>query len=141
MVRCVYRLVLPLLIASTWACGDSDATPELSNLSVEIITAASGTQVEKATRGESTKLTGTIDFVDADGDLKTLFISFLTPNGIEQVVDTPIAGVEGLDKGSITVGPTFTPLIVGPHEFEFWVTDKADNESNHLSITVQVQDP
>lgn len=103
--------------------GPSGSAPAISNLnySPHSVTVGSG--------GGAATVTGTINFIDADGDVTTLYIGS---------VSSTLTGMSGLTSGTIQVTAIVDTTTARSETFQVWVKDSQGHESNKLSGTFTV---
>ena len=116
------RLLLPAL-ALLAACGPQP--PTISAISYSPLAVPVG---------QTTALVIMFSYVDADRDTAESGYSMVDPSGaITTYPHMPLAGTSSTTlKAMASLSISVTPPIPGPYSFEVWVTDLADQESNHL---------
>jgi hypothetical protein len=127
----MFRL-LPLL--AIVACSDDAATqvvngaaPKISNMVLMPDTVKVGQQVS---------LQGTVDFEDADGDLKTL-VANLKVGGQSISSESAVQNLTGQKSGTAALGVTLVIPSEGPVELSATLVDAKGNRSNTLTKIVQ----
>ena len=109
--------------------GPVSTAPGISNLTF------TPTSVQVGDGGGAATVTGSVEFIDKEGDLTTLKI---------RSTDGTVADVEltsdynGLTSGTIPVIVIVDTSTAGSFPFQVWVVDAAGNSSNELSGTFTV---
>lgn len=129
---------LCVCMAFILACGSDDSGDSDNNGSPPLISNFEGTPDSAQAGSGDVTVTGTFDFVDADGDVALLRISWrICGEGDWQIVDMPIADVYGTTAGSIgyeiIVGTDCPP---GVYPARVSVFDAAGNQSNVLTASL-----
>jgi hypothetical protein len=108
------------------ACTDDPGTaPTISNLTFDPETVIAGQQVT---------VTGTFTFDDADGDLAQLGVDVTMPDQTNQRLPmTDVRGVGETTRGTLGFQMTLVPPAVGDYQFELFLTDEEEHESNRLA--------
>lgn len=84
-------------------------------------------------------VTGTLDFIDAGGDLKTLTVNCYNSSGaIVNTIDFPVTNVAGQTTGRVNVSIVMSTAVVMDYTFNIFATDGQDSNSNTLSGTFRV---
>ena len=108
--------------------GASNSTPVISNLQ---FSPSALMQLD----GDGTSFVfGTIDFFDPGRDLASLT---LVTQG--QTLTTPIAGIAGMEAGSLQGSLTVDTRTIGTYPFEVYATDAGGRRSNSLTSTFAVR--
>lgn len=137
-----FRLVSAAGLASlglaAGACADSD--PEIWSLEHEGST---------FTVGDTGSLAGTFEFAAPDGELAYLHIELLPPTFDEEEDDeeeavirlppSELESAEDEEQGTLEWRFHFQPEYDGEYEFELYVIDENENESNRLEDTFRAQ--
>lgn len=119
-----------ILIAALTACGgtggggaDDSGTnaPAIANLRF-----TPNSAIQNQDRGSVT-LTGTVDFIDEDGDI----VSF-TVIGISGSSTIPVQGLTGIQTGAVPIVVSLSTAISGSFQFSVYITDSQGNNSNVL---------
>jgi hypothetical protein len=129
------RSIVPLCLAlGLWGLScknpaEPDHAPVISNLrfSPAFVLLKEG--------GGTTSITGTVDFVDDNGDLTALRLT--APGGID--VTIPIGGAAGVKRGTIQGLVSVSTATAGTYTFEVWVFDSQGASSNRLSGLFEVR--
>ena len=119
-----------VLILCTAACGDENVSPipALSDFTFENPAVSTGGVVQ---------VQGSIDYVDGDGDIESLFIKVTIPNGQSQTVGpSPAEGVQGRRTGTFGFGFSLNAAASGVYVLEVWVVDQQGSPSNHVTASV-----
>ena len=122
-----------ILAALLSACGseDSDTAPVLSNLAHA---------PAALTTGQATRVVGTFDFVDPDGDIQFFWVAATPPVGDSATLGPRDAqGADGKTSGEMRFQVDLDPRLPGDYLLEVWVVDDADNASNRLQTTLPAQ--
>jgi hypothetical protein len=83
----------------------------------------------------------TIDFRDADGNITSLQLRLLRPDGTVFWSETEtLTDMEGLTVGQLSRTVAFTPDIAGRHTLEGWLVDASGQSSARFSTHVDVGD-
>jgi len=148
--RGIGKLLFPILLLiffSMYACGggggggssaapDQDTTtgiPSISNIQYSPRTA---TQNQG---GGVVTVTGTIDFVDREGDLATLTINVYNAQGVLVATGTPsLQNVSGRTSGIIQIQQDVNTANIVDYTVDIYVTDTDGNISNKLTATFSV---
>lgn len=107
--------------------GPSGSAPGISNLQYSPHSATVGQG------GGAVTATGTIDFIDADGDVSSFKI---TGNGTEKTY--PVAGATGIKSGTIYITAVSDTTTARSGTFQVSVIDSQGHESNKLTGTFTV---
>jgi hypothetical protein len=124
-------MVVGLGAPSVGCVADEGTPPEISSLSYS---------PETTGVGQTATISGTIEFVDDDGDLELLGLTAIDPGGLQS--DLPmsqIQGVAGTTEGTIGIQVFLVTSMVGTYQFEIFVVDAEGNESNRLAGTLEAQ--
>ncbi len=139
-----YRVLTILLLAfmlSLYGCGGGGGgsspspahTPGISNLQYFPNTAAQNSG------GGSITATGTIDFIDTDGNISTLTITSYDSLGSQKASSTsPITGASGVTSGTIGIAAIVDTTVTGNYTFKIYITDSTGLQSNILTGTFNV---
>jgi hypothetical protein len=107
--------------------------PTISNLQYSPNTVVQGQG------GGSITATGTIDFIDIDGNISTLTITSYDSLGNQTASNTsPITGASGITSGSIGIAAIVDTTVKGNFTFKIYVTDSTGLQSNVLTGTFSV---
>ncbi len=130
MKRYIWLLCLLVLIGCSNGSSPTSPSnaPAISNLNYSPRTATVGQG------GGAVTVTGTIDFIDLDGDVTTLILS--TTGG---EISGPIQGISGMTNGTIAITAIVSTTTAGNYSFQVWVVDSRGNASNKLTGTFTVQ--
>ena len=136
-VSCVVLFGIISIIGSGGGGGDGGggggSAPEISNFSL------SPTSTTEGSGGGTIPVSGTLDFVDSDGNVSTLTLSIFDSNDnlLESSTD-PIKGISGLTSGTIQGVYYINTSVVGEYPLEIYITDTTNLSSNILSGTFTV---
>lgn len=123
--------LVALVLFTLVGCGGDGSAPVVSNLAVGPLTVPVG---------PATAITGSIRFMDSDGDVDQIaaavtFAGTRTEVGPETIQPSP----GDVEVGSVAVGLSLAPPVAGTYELEVWLLDEADNKSNKLTVSVTAQ--
>ena len=124
-------LVTSSLLLTQMSCGSTTATPStaptISNLSF------SPSSASQNQGGGAVTFTGTINFIDPEGDIQTIYLS--TSGG---TVSATLTGVSGATTGTVYVTTAKSTTTKGTYPFSIYVKDSRGNQSNSLSGSVVI---
>jgi len=107
--------------------------PGISNLQYSPNTAVQGQG------GGSITASGTIDFIDADGNISTLTINSYDSLGNQLASNTSlVSGASGVTSGSIIIAAVINTSVKGNYTFKIFITDSTGLQSNVLTGTFSV---
>ena len=109
---------------SSDSSGSGGTAPVISNLSY------SPASVIKDFGDGAISISGTVGFVDADGDISTITIA---DSGSSTGTDASISGASGVTAGTLDVATSYFTSTAGSFPFDVWITDAAGNKSNVLT--------
>ena len=120
-----------LVLFTLVGCGGDGSAPVVSNLAVGPLTVPVG---------PATAITGSIRFMDSDGDVDQIAAAVTFAGTRTEVGPATIQPSPGdVEVGSVAVGLSLTPPVAGTYELEVWLLDEADNKSNKLTVSVTAQ--
>jgi len=89
--------------------------------------------------GGSIIVSGTIDFIDIDGNISTLTITSYDSLGNQKAANTsPITGASGITAGIVGVAAIVDTTVKGNYTFKIYITDSTGLQSNMLTGTFSV---
>lgn len=114
------------------ACGSDDGSPPaIASLTYSPMTVP---------RAQQSTVTGSITFTDKDGDAAQLGIDVTLPDATSQELPlTDLQNVGEMTSGTIAFSVILTPPLAGAYQFELFIVDDSDNESNRLMGTLTAQ--
>ncbi len=115
------------------AAGGGTTAPRLTNMKLSPVAVPVG---------QTTVISGTVEFEDGDGNLTTLVLRFLNPDGTRTPdTDIPVQGVAGTTAGTLTLPDiTVEPTEAGEYMLEALARDADGQESSVVSVKVTAQD-
>ena len=134
-----WALAMSLFMLTLAGCGDEDedenavsgTAPELSGLTYDDVIVPLGVV---------TTIDGMVHFSDPDGDVQTLHLALVQPDGARsELAPSQIGGTAGMTEGDLALILSIGPVMTGTHEFEVFVRDAGGNSSNTLSGTVNAE--
>lgn len=91
--------------------------------------------------GQVATITGTVDFADSDGNLASLGLRFVLPDGSATPdASVPVAGAAGQTSGQASFSLDVTPDVAGDYQFQVWAVDAAGQSSAVVSKKLMVHD-
>jgi len=118
-------LLAALVVFSFTGCSSDDgAAPTIATLVYSPMTVPSGAQ---------STISGTFTFQDKDGDAAQIGIDVRLPDQTMQELPlSDLQNVGEMTSGTINFAVIISPPFAGTYQFEVFIVDDADNESNHL---------
>lgn len=132
-------IFITVLALTFFGCGNEGGksspqhAPSISNLqySPDIAFLGQG--------GGSVTATGTIDFIDTDGNISTLTLAVYDLSGNQKIIKTiPITGIAGIKTGRIDFVAILNTTVKGDYTFKIYISDSAGLQSNTLIGTFSV---
>jgi hypothetical protein len=127
MFRHFIVLAIAACSANTDPPASNGAVPKISNM---VLTP------DMVKVGQQTTLQGTLDFEDADGDLKTLVAS-IKQGGQVSNNSTPVQNLAGQKAGTAALAFALVIPSEGAVEISATLVDTKGNSSNTLTKTIQ----
>ena len=135
----VLALLLPFML-TFYSCGGGGGSspapanaPGISNLQY-----SPNTVVQNA-GGGSIPVTGTVDFIDIDGNISTLTITIYDSLGNQIASNTtPITGISGHTSGTFSITVIANTTVIGNYTFKIHIIDSTGLQSNLLTGTFSV---
>jgi hypothetical protein len=123
----------PAQSAGPYESDSADSMLSISNLDY----APTSTEVG----GGEINVTGSVDFMDEDGNVSFLIIDIIDSDNrqVEQITET-IEGLSGQTSGTVDFTLTIDTEFQEDYTFEVYIMDETDNESNVLTGTFSVTD-
>ncbi|MFO0748216.1 MAG: hypothetical protein U1F43_21530 [Myxococcota bacterium] len=135
LTTCGAGLALALALAGSGcepAPEDATVTPSAPVLSTFTVAP------DQLTVGVAVQLQGSVDVVDADGDLTELVFRMIPPSGTPSAdLPMPVAAA-GQTSGHVPFALDFTADAVGPHTLELRAKDAAGHVSDAVSASLTV---
>jgi len=120
---------------------DGDGVPQASVPSISNLQYSPDTFIANEGGGAAT-MTGTLDFVDNDGNLSTFTVnSFNEHHVLIYTFTEPLQNVGGMIAGKLNLVLQVNTASTGNYTFEFYVTDYDGNHSNILTGTYTLTEP
>jgi N-acetylneuraminic acid mutarotase len=139
-ISCVIAFGVISIIGSGGGGGDDGgggggSAPDISNFSF------SPTSTTVGSGGGTILVSGTLDFVDSDGNVSTLTLTIFDSNDNKLDSTTePVQGISGLTSGMIQGGFYINTSVAGEYPLEIYITDTTNLSSNILTGIFTVTD-
>ncbi|HTP06076.1 MAG TPA: hypothetical protein VMM54_13090, partial [Nitrospirota bacterium] len=133
----VLALLLPIIL-TLYSCGGGGGSSPTNAPGISNLQYFPNTAVQNAGSG-SIIVTGTVDFIDIDGNISTLTITIYDSLGNQIASNTtPITGISDHTSGTFSITVIVNTTVIGNYTFKIHIIDSTGLQSNVLTGTFSV---
>jgi hypothetical protein len=130
-----HSLASILLLVLSACSSDGSSTPATNGSAPKISNMVLSPDTAKI--NQTVTISGTVDFEDADGDIKTLSAALKLSNGQVSGGDTAVQNLVGQKTGAAALTFAVNIPVEGAVEISATLIDAKGNKSNTLTKTIQ----